>query len=108
MERIDDKLLDSMANNMLNGLEQQIINLQSELNSDIMGLTHKQMRRMFGAMVSYPDLPEQKILTEREKIIISKLLLLQQARVSYEINLIAELNNEQQNASKEAENSKGE
>jgi CII-binding regulator of phage lambda lysogenization HflD len=79
--------------NMLQGLEIGILDLQGKLTEEVDGLTQKQLRRCLKAIINYPE-AEQDVKTEREAKFVTALYTLHQQQVQLEIQAIGQLQEE--------------
>lgn len=93
--------VDDVYNNMLEGLEVGIKDLQGRLTEQTDALSQKQLRRCLKALINYPE-ADQTANTERELKFITGLYTLHQMQVQLEIQAIGQLQKEMEE--KEQEN----
>ena len=93
---------EDVYNNMLEGLEIGIKDLQGRLTEQVDGLSQKQLRRCLKALINYPQ-EELGHNSERETKFVTALYTLHQMQVQLEIQAIGQLQ-EEYDKKKEQEN----
>lgn len=84
---------DDVYNNMLEGLEVGIRDLQGRLGEQVDSLSQKQLRRCLKAIINYPE-AEQDVKSEREAKFVTGLYTLHMQQVQLEIQAIGQLQEE--------------
>jgi len=93
MENVDEEKVDNLVQNIYDGLEITVKELQKTLPDQVDGMTVKQLRRSLKAVINYPEIDEDsvKVMAEREQRFTASMLALRQAGVQLEIKAIGEL-----------------
>ena len=84
---------EEIYDNMLQGLEIGIKDLQGRLSEQVDGLTQKQLRRCLKAVINYPE-AQQDVKTEREAKFVTGMYTLHMQQVQLEIQAIGQLQEE--------------
>lgn len=103
LEKAKEELTaEQVYENMLQGLEIGIQDLQGRLTEEVDGLSQKQLRRCLKALINYPE-AEHDGKSERELKFVTGLYTLHQMQVQLEIQAIGQLQ-EEMDKLKEKEN----
>ena len=90
-----DKTVDEIYSDLLDGLEIGIKDRQRLLASQVDGLTYKQIKRVLKDIINYPqDNPTLKDRSAREQEFIASMVSLHEMQVQLEIQAIAQLQEE--------------
>jgi hypothetical protein len=88
-----DLTVDDVYNNLLEGLEVGIKDLQGRLTEQVDALSQKQLRRCLKSLINYPE-EDLAHNSERETKFVTGLYTLHQMQVQLEIQVIGQLQKE--------------
>lgn len=109
---IDEDAVNRIEGDIVQGIERTLGQLGETLPNQVDGLSQKQLRRAFKAVISYiykkeDYLTEAEALSDREKRFIGGMFSLVEAGTQYSMHIISELHQEhlkEQQKKKEEEN----
>jgi hypothetical protein len=95
IEEPTDDHINSMADNIVLGLERTLEDLGEKLPLEVDGMSAKQLRRAMKALIGYTatraDISDIKTLTERERKFLAGLMALQESSINYTIHILGQV-----------------